>query len=295
MKTITFIIFFLLSNTISANEGVSLEWKINKDEVVAYKTKMSPPKNDSDNFIKIDVEKILEEKSFDKELKNSLSELKLPNDYEMTSVLKGIDDKTISVKMIIGSASIPTPKGMENQKIQKEMNNLLEKIKNAVQLRGEINNYGFVKSFYLEQKQKNLIAMLFELPDKTVYKGDEWSIDFSCLSMGAGYINEKADKLNKVQLSDIMKDNNKTIALIDYLLTEKVVGKMHNPITNQVTPISMSCSYVGRHEFSINEGKLLKASGEFVITSKGFMNSNVKQKVVLIPIDNVPKEFGFLE
>ncbi len=64
MNIFVFITLFFISHSIFANESVSLEWKINKGEVIAYKTKMSPPKDGNDNFIKFDVDKILKEKSF---------------------------------------------------------------------------------------------------------------------------------------------------------------------------------------------------------------------------------------
>ena len=56
MKLIAFIIIFFISHAISASERVNLMWNIKKDEIVAYKTKMSPPKDGSDNFIKLDFE-----------------------------------------------------------------------------------------------------------------------------------------------------------------------------------------------------------------------------------------------
>lgn len=286
MKLVAAALTLFISFNISADDSVDLKWKINDGEIVTYKTKMSPFNDNTENSLTLDVDRIIESKKFDDKLKNQLSTLKFPNESKITTYLKG-SKNNISVEMILNELKVPTIDNQDYQ-LQKKLNDQFQNMKGSVQLRGTINKNGTVESFYLEQKQKNLLAMFFELPSTKVSKGDEWSIGVNCLSMGSGYVNESAGRINKVHLSDIAHDPEKgNVAIIDYLIAEKISGTLHNPISNKTTPISMTCSYLGRHEFSIDKGRWLKANGEFAIHSKGFMNSNVKQQFALTLIDSL--------
>jgi hypothetical protein len=76
-----------------------------------------------------------------------------------------------------------------------------------------------------------------------------------------------------VNISPLFKFVN--IATLEYLLTEKVSGSMTNPMANQTIPTEMTCSYIGRHDFNIDQGRWDNVKGEFRINSSGIMNSRV--------------------
>jgi hypothetical protein len=90
-----------------------------------------------------------------------------------------------------------------------------------------------------------------------------------------------------VNISPLFKFVN--IATLEYLLTEKVSGSMTNPMTNQTIPTEMTCSYIGRHDFNIDQGRWDNVNGEFRINSSGIMNSRVLQSLAMKPIEQLPE------
>ena len=86
--------------------------------------------------------------------------------------------------------------------------------------------------------------------------GDTWDINFICLELGIGFTEDFADRVNIVRLTDVKKNVQlENIATLEYLLTEKVSGSMTNPMTKQTIPTEMDCSYVGHHDFNIDQGR----------------------------------------
>ena len=176
-----------------------------------------------------------------------------------------------------------------DEKTREEAAKFEEMMNTVPQLQGLINTSGTILSFYLPQRQKNLLALMFELPKGPVKPGDTWDINFMCLELGVGFTEDFADRVNIVRLADVKKNVQlQNIATLEYLLTEKVSGSMTNPMTKQTIPTEMTCNYIGRHDFNIDHGRWENIKGEFRINSTGIMNSKVFQNLAMMPIDQLP-------
>ncbi len=285
----------ILTFNAPAYGSINLEWKLQPKEVLAYKTKMSPPKDSTQNFIKLNLDKLVSDGTPNKKVFDEISKLELPEDSEMTSVLKASINGNFSVLMILDSFTVPNANDAKSKKTQEKFNQLFEQLKGKVNLRGEISPSGSVESFYLEQNQKNLLAIMFELPQKPVDIGDTWSLDMNCISLGGTFKANSSSRVNQVQLSSIKNSGTDTIAVIDYLITETVEGSMHNPMNNNSSPLSMTCSYIGRHEFFVERGRWKSVIGQLAIQSSGFMKSDVQQIIAMSPIHNVPSRLSELD
>jgi len=130
---------------------------------------------------------------------------------------------------------------------------------------------------------------MFEFPKGPVKPGNTWDINFRCLELGAGFTGDFADRVNMVRLTDVRKNVQlEKFATFEYLLTEKVSGSMINPMTKQTIPTEMTCSYIGRHEFNIDQGRWENINGELRIDSSGFMNSRAVQNLAMKRIEQLP-------
>lgn len=176
------------------------------------------------------------------------------------------------------------------------MKEMMKKMEGTVQLRAEIDDAGAITSFYLEQRQKNFVAMFFELPKKSVKPGDTWSLDINFVAMGAGFICEKAARTNQVKLVSLTDTpDGDTLASMDYCIAESVKGKLKVPMGEGSRPVAMDMAFVGRGEFLVNKGTWRRLAGQMRIDSTGVMTTSQNQNVMMEPMEEVPKELLELE
>jgi len=121
--------------------------------------------------------------------------------------------------------------------------------------------------------------MYFELPNRPVKIGDTWSLNVSYLQFDQSFVCKLADRTNNVELIDVLKDKNDTIVIIKYDISESASGYMKNPMTNEKIETSLSMSFNGILE----------------TTQKGMMSGSSKQKLALIPFDDLTKEMINIE
>ena len=292
------IIIFLLAACSANSEGeaniaetVSLNWILADDEVLAYSTAMNAIQ---DTEIQFQIGSILNTE--DEELNDALSAISgmnLPESGSMISVLSKNEQGNIAIKMILHEVTFA-----ENDAgdfFGQAFNDMMEQMQGTVQLRGAVQPDGAVASFYLENRQRNLISLFFELPTTPVRVGDTWQLDFNCISMGATFIAENAHRVNQVTLTDLTEtDDGRRIAVLDYVLIESVDGVFGTSLSDDGSSVatSMTCSYIGRGHFLIDEGRWQQLVGEFsILSAGGLMNSNVTQRLALAPLDNLPDEY----
>ncbi|MFB6341956.1 hypothetical protein ACE1ET_09540 [Saccharicrinis sp. FJH62] len=271
--------------SISDSDAISLKWKLKPDETIGYKTAMEQVES-SDLEIDFGDDKNMPKEEFKKIFDG------LKKEFEKTSFITTMqwnDRGNIETKMFTEDFN-----DKDNKPIDPKNFNPASMMKGIV-LRGEINESGKIESFYLKGAQKNLIAMYFELPDRPVKIGDTWSLNVSYLQFDQSFACRSADRTNNVELIDILKDKNDTIAVIKYDISESASGYMKNPMTNGKIETSLSMSFTGIAEFSINKGRWLKYNGILETTQKGMMSGSSKQKLALIPFDDLTKEMINIE
>jgi hypothetical protein len=273
-------------------DTVSLDWKLAEGEILAYRTTMNQI-DAASAAITIDWESIFEGVPFNDASTpsaNLLGNLSLPQVSSLISILEPNARGNINVRMVVGEMT-PAENQSENA-MNQTFSEMMQEMEGTVQLRGELTSDGAIASFYLEQRQRNLLAMFFELPTQPVQVGDTWEIDVNCVSMGSGFVADKASRINQVELTELSTTTDgKPLAVIDYMIAEAVDGAFHSPLSEEPLASSMSCSFVGRGYFLIEEGRWQQFLGEFAIESTGIMASSVIQQFALFPLDVVPQEY----
>jgi len=274
-----------------SNEPISysLDWKLDDNEVIAYKTAMNLV-DDAETTVSFDWGQFLGEDIDYGEFNQELSKLTTPEISSFISILKPNEQGNISVQMIVGEVN--SVENSESSALNDALNNMMQSMEGTVQLRGEITPAGAIDSFYLEPRQKNLLAIFFELPTYPVKVGDTWQLDFNCLSMGAGFIAEHSEKTNQVEFVYVSKTaDDEVVAVLDYMMLEYVEGTFKNPLSEDVTPTSMTCGFLGRGQFLIEQGRWEQFVGEFMISSMGLMTTDNTQEFALTPLNEIPEEY----
>lgn len=276
------------SNTpLTPNDSYSLDWKIDSNEKVAYKTAMNQIE---DSAVSFNLDQIFSDNPNFDQLSEQVSGFALPESGSLISILELNAHGNISVRMIVDQLNFDESQS-ENE-FGQSLNQLMKSMEGTVQLRGEITPDGAISSFYLEERQRNLLAIFFELPTTPVRVGDTWSIDFNCISMGAGFIADTAQKVNQVRLASLSQTpDGKPVAVLDYVLGEMVEGDFQSLSSGEPTLTSMTCSFVGQGHFLIDEGRWAKFVGEFAIRSTGIIESNAVQRFALMPLEEIPEKY----
>jgi len=271
--------------TISDSDAITLKWQLKPDETIGYKTAMEQVES-SDFEIDFGNDKNMPKEEF-KEIFDGLKK-----EFEKTSFITTMQWNgrgNIETKMFTEGFNDKETKPIDPQNFNPAS------MMKGIMLRGEINEGGQIESFYLKGAQKNLIAMYFELPNRPVKIGDTWSLNVSYLMFDQSFVCKSADKVNNVELIDMLKDKNDTIVVIKYDISESASGYMKNPMTNEKIETSLSMSFNGIAEFSVNKGRWVKYNGILETTQKGMMSGSSKQKLVLIPFNDLTKEMIDIE
>ncbi|MBZ0289089.1 MAG: hypothetical protein K8I30_15830 [Anaerolineae bacterium] len=269
--------------------GYSLDWKLAPDEKLAYKTAMNQATGSSPN-LSIDLDKLFSDTPNFDELSQQLSRLTLPETGSMISILEPNARGNITVEMILDE--IKTPENPQDDELSQSLTQAMQAMEGTVQLRGELTPDGSVASFYLEERQRNLLAMLFELPTGMVHVGDSWQLAFNCIQMGSGFIANTASKVNRVAFTGLTQTaDGKPVAILDYMLVESVDGTFQSPMSDEASPSSMTCSFLGRGQFLIEQGRWQQLIGEFAISSTGIMETDIVQQFALTPLEAIPEAY----
>ena len=285
-------------NLISDNKinKITLKWKIN--DTIKYITKMEEIGETEFNmdFEKTfgDILNILSKKLIDStdinndSIKTGLNNLLKGNLFKKAlSELNKINDNTELITYLTKSPKLENVVDVEmirtglKQTDSIDKKNIFSIMKSGTQLKGSIYENGSLHSFWLNNSQRNLVSLFFELPDKEIKKGDVWSLkNLNFIQYGNIFFCNKAEKKNKVKLVDIKKENGETIALIEYDIYEFVDGNI-NMFDNK-TPSNIEVKYKAKAEFSINKGKWISYKGFLSIEANGMINSKSKQIFELI-------------
>ena len=156
------------------------------------------------------------------------------------------------------------------------------------QLRGEITTSGEITSFYMEQSQKNLLAMLCELPKDSVRVGDTWSLHTNLLWVKGAFHADTAIQENSVRLSGITEHDGDLLAELEYKLFEYVSG--YNGLRSEKTHSGTSYGYQGTAVFNVTQG--CWQSYECITTreNKYPVFIGTKQHSTVHPVHDIPSD-----
>lgn len=171
-----------------------------------------------------------------------------------------------------------SPKEAEILKLMMSMNN-------RVLLRGSVYETGDIHSFWLKTSQKNLLAILFQLPKQPVKIGDSWPLDVNFISNDQNFECDSSYRMNKATLIDINKVKGETIAVLKYDILEFVNGDFQYPSlsgqSREPKKTRMKISHQGIAEFSVDKGRWIIYDAIMSIETTGFMKTNTKTKFTL--------------
>lgn len=263
----------LLFAAVPALSQVSLRWKLQPGEVLTYKADM---KELDTNQARANFGRIL----FGKDSGGTR--------YLFDTVLKNLQKEVVNAGLIVNlsekkSGLIGIAMKFDLKKQTEDTTSLLQMMGRGVMLRGAINEDGTIQSFYVKNDQRNLIALLFELPGKPIQVGDSWPLDVHLISMDQNFSCDSSFRKNKVTLVDLKKSGDDTIAVIQYDLVEYVSGGFESPFSaNSSTPTFMRMTHKAQAEFSVNRGRWLSYDGLMTMQAGGIMESNIVKEMRLV-------------
>jgi len=267
----------------SAPERVQLRWKVPQGTPVAYEfitQQVGPGKNS----MRLDLSGLKNSKLTAKQRK-AIFELQLPSQSAMASVLSTKPSGDLSVKVVVTRMDIPKKK--RPTKADKQMAQAMENMVGTVQIRASMTDWGFVTTD-LKREQRNLVALMFELPSKPVAVGESWTHSADLVKMGTGWEGE-SESLNRVELVSLDKEaDGQTVAVIDFTLAERQDGKFSNARVTKTVPASMEMSFVGRGEFLVEQGRWKRIAGRMTTKATGVMETDTEQQFTLMPLDPIP-------
>ena len=271
-------------------KGTVLRWKVPEGQALGFRTDISPVDPKKEEGVQPDVNRMIEDfLGKDGAEKTPMPDMK--GRGAMSTILKAAGGGNIAIQMVLGKLEMPEVDPKQAEEIKKKF----AAMEGTVQLRAQMDAAGQVTSFYLANGQKNLVAMLFELPVKPVRPGDEWSIHVNLVTMGGAFVCEKMSHVNRVKLVSLEKTaDGDILAVMDYCIVEGAKG--HLPIMGEgeKKPFGMIGAFVGRGEFLVNKGTWKRLNGRMRIKSVG-EDFDANQNVILEPMEKVPEEMLKLE
>ena len=285
-KVLVILPLVMLGAACNTQTSYSLDWIIDDGDVIAYSTTMEV----ADPTITINFDDLSALLNGEADEQISDLEFALPASSSLISILELNERGNIAVKMIVHQ--VETVDQQSDNELGQELNQLMTAMVGTVQLRGELTPEGDIASFYLAQNQRNLLAMFFQLPTTPVQVGDSWQLDMHCIEMDTSFVAHDAQRINRVEFSELSETaSGQPIAVLDYVIAETVDGEIQSPFSSEKSPVAMECSFIGRGEFLIEEGRWERFTGEFTARSTGLMESDATQRFALTLLEEVPPEY----
>ncbi|MDB5149058.1 MAG: hypothetical protein JWQ57_3078 [Mucilaginibacter sp.] len=166
-----------------------------------------------------------------------------------------------------------------------EAEKMFKQMSAGVQLRGAIHEDGTIESFYLKSEQKNIIALLFELPGKSIKQGDSWPLSVNLLTADQNFNCDSSYRKNLVTAVKLENINGEQIFTLKYDISEYIKGDFTIPSPMGVqTPVKtvMSMNYQAIAKFSVDKGRWVGYDGLLSYNSSGVMTASTKEKYSLI-------------
>ena len=255
-----------------------LEWKISENEIIKYKTIFHNLETSDNNLNHVldEIDKI--DPKFTKKTQKLLQELnKSLEKTDIRTILFKQSDDVLNIKML---AKLDEKQSDENELIHKFI-----KLNDGVLLRGAISKTGQIESFWIKNGQKNLIALMFELPNKKIQIGDKWDLDIHFIENDQNFICNESERNNEVSFVSFKRTKDDVVIMLNYDIREYVKGEMNSPINNNLSDLTMEFAFKGVSEFSMNSGRWISYDGILRMNIEGVMNVKQIQKISLINTD----------
>ncbi|HTA84536.1 MAG TPA: hypothetical protein VK783_16450 [Bacteroidia bacterium] len=289
-RTTTTLLILLLSVTVFAQRKVFLKWKLQSNEVIAYKTTMQEIDTANYKDLSVNLNGMFgnlgmnyEDSTTNKEIEAIRFLTKL-NKYLNSNIITYLtESKKGLIDISMNYQKTDTASTNAKDTSQNDISKMMELMMKNVQLRGAINDSGIIQSFYVKNDQRNLIAIFFQLPDKEIKIGDSWPLDVHFISMDQNFKGDTSYHKNLVSLIGIKKVNGETMAFLKYDITEYVSGDYISPYDGAIKKTMMKMTLNALAEFSVDKGRWVSYDGVMSLIANGMLNSHTIKKVSLLP------------
>lgn len=250
MSRIVILIFALTGCT--AQDKVLLRWSSTSDKVYNYEVLIDAYPEQ----LKLTANgyEPSEQSVFDSKLVGQLKGIPLPEHMPLLASVRSKSKDVFEVSVVRAEPVFEGEPKNGEEKLERE---LQKKMAGTLQLLSDMNASGDVLSFYLVQKQKNLISLFFKLPNRPINVGDEWKVPVNLVELGNGYIVENARRYNRATLMSLYSEPKLgRVAQIMYVINEDLNGKYQlKPNTDQTAPtFNIKASYIAFGEFVVEQG-----------------------------------------
>jgi hypothetical protein len=266
-----------------APQRVQLRWKVTEERPLAYEF-VTREVSTGKRTLRVDLSELKQSKLTAKQ-RQELFEVHLPTQSALAAVLTAKPSGDVAAKVLVTRVTLAKPK--RPTKADKQFASAAERTVGKVQIRATMTDWGFVTTD-LDREQRNLVALMFELPSKPVAVGETWTHSADLVKMGAGWEGE-SETLNRVELVELNQEaEGRTVAIIDFTLAERQEGKLADRRMKKQVPAAMEMTFVGRGEFLVEEGRWRRMAGRMTSRSKGPVQANSEQQFTLTPLDPIP-------
>jgi hypothetical protein len=265
-----------------SNEAVILRWKLKPGEVITYKTIMQQTDSTAPS-VKFNGG-IWKDTAMNNNLKKTLTQLNKAMQGDSLKTYLKLNNKdliTVEMHMSAPKQAVYSDTIFSGNDMHKFMA-LMNKMNAGIMLSGTIHEDGSIASFYTNSSQKNIIEMLFKLPEKAVKVGDTWPLDINYISMDQNFVCDSSYKKNEViVVAYINKDGDKIVTL-KYNILEYVHGSFSTPFDNKPVQTSMEMGYLGTANFSVEKGRWLNYEGIMKVISTGIVSVEENKRFELV-------------
>ncbi|MBN1646829.1 MAG: hypothetical protein JW874_02235 [Spirochaetales bacterium] len=264
---------------IPENDGELLRWKMNGTEILVYDTELKEVTGDHQDLLGVFdglKEGDTETAAY---LQDEFEKIEtIQKDSIMKTILQKGNDDVMQMTMVIGPG----------QRISDDFSVVDDLVghDSGVMLRGAVDSSGKIVSFWVQRGQKNLVAMLLELPENRVNIGDTWSIDIDFIENDQTFICSNSDRKNTVTLLDLREEDEDTVAVIKYDIHESVSGTFPGAtfgLDMDIVEVTISIGFRGLAEFSLGKGMWLRYEGIMDMENKGLQDSRSVRKISMKP------------
>jgi hypothetical protein len=266
-----------------------MKWKLSPNEVLSYKTVMKEIDTANQKDFSMDgmmkamgTDKLMDDKDKKAQSVEMQKMLKLLRaQAQHANYVTSLQEKRKNIINIeMKTNNTPDQKSVtDTDKSLKAMQALMNKMSSGA---GSVYEDGTIESFYTKSDQKNLLAMMFELPGKPVKPGGTWPISIYLISMDQNFKCDSSYQKNSVIFNSIEYRNGDHIATLKYDIEEFVDGDFMSPFNSSDVKTSMKMTYQGGAAFSIEKGRWIMYEGVMSLSSTGIMSSQSTQKISLI-------------
>lgn len=155
---------------------------------------------------------------------------------------------------------------------------MLQSMPIGYQLNASVTENGDLQSFWLNQRNKNFMTLLFDLPNQPVKIGDSWTIPATLSELEESAKCTRSSLNNRVQLIDIKYLGKDTIAVLNYTIQEDLGGYYSLPAflskENKVVEFDIQHSFQARGEFSVTNGRWINYEGILLEKAIGSMEES---------------------